>query len=319
MADPAMTAIETSCFRELGASDDLVRYVAAQRYPATMNKRFWRAYWVFLVLLVGGLAVLGFAYSGLLGWLRDLRLSGREVWYYHQDAGPSVVLAVFAWIFVVGVVQGELHFRRDPTHRQHDMFRNIEIVAMHGGIVGIVSRRVYRLLFRGLAGLPLEEQLEKLERRSRAIARRPAILLAALTVALGFLDLRAYDVVDSRGLTTTRYWTAQRLFLGWERLEAIEVGCWIFDRGGLSLKYTAVFDDGRRVNLFDPLPHHDELVVAERVEFIRRQRKVPKRMARFTHGSRRAEEWAHPDCAATLEERYSLASMDKLYTLLVPD
>lgn len=313
--------IDTAGFRELGLSPELVEYAAAQRYPAGYRHRVWLTNTVAVLAVAGAMTAHFFAYRWAREWLREERVAAAgEVWYYwHEAVGPSHIVGLFAWLCIVGAGVGVVHRFRQRARREYDVLKGFELVVATGDLTGALTRALYGSLSRGLAALPVSEQLARLEARSSSLFNIPALVLGMVLAGLTFLDLQDYALVGPRGVTTTHYWTGRPRHSDWSALERVEVGCWIFSEGGLALQYTPVFKDGTRINLFRQSLAAGVVAAAEKVEAIRDERDIPKRMAVFANTLDEGQEWRHPGCVDAVNKRFSGDALFSVYGLLAHD
>jgi hypothetical protein len=305
----------TSAFARLGLGQELGLYVSQKKFPNAYAKPYLKPIVIVLLLLLVGFSVLFWGYELVLAFLRTRRIVGHDVWYYDAQFGLSGVLFLFLWLFLIIPIAYGLLRRKEPERVLHNYLCDLLEAAYGLGI----SRRFYRRLLSPLKETPLKAQLDFISRLEIHVLKKPILVMCVITAFFAVLDFRSYDLLDKSGLSSTHYWTSQVRHYDWTELKRVEVGCWIYSKGELSLRYSLIFPDNVTVNLFNKLPDRNAIAIAERVEALRTKAHVPKVLAHFTGGIHAGERFAHPSCPEVMTAHYGEEGMLPFYMLLPPD
>lgn len=312
--------ISTDCFDELGVPAELSNYVAGREYPKRYRKRFWLFLSLLMVVMVGLFALVFWGNFVLLEYLEQIRVARLEQPYqYHQEPGPSLVLLLFVAVTALGPIACVMTRGMTRDFREYATFASLEMGAITPGVSGKLTRAWYRAAYEKLAGLQVAEQLVEIERLTMAMYLKPLLGALLLTAPFIAFDVNDYDLADARGATSSRYFSFTRTTHLWEHAEAVEFGCIVFEKGGMSLDYRVHWPNGHSYNLLRGKPDGRAITLADSVNRSLLAQGVERRHARLTSGHRKGEPKLDPACLPLLTKRYDQEELAKLLALIDPD
>lgn len=306
MSDDDRVAVDAAPLSEIGLPESLCSWVERQRYPQEWKRRTSKRLFVIMGFFIAGYILTSAARAAggqLTRHLRTRHLAGP----FHYE-GPEV-LSLLVLLFSTGFVASYLHFssrrKNTPQMRDYDLLANLSEAASFPGFIGNLSRRYFRWTCRTVVAASPRDQLEQLRDALRRAYLVPGIWLAVLGSFLFVREMLAFQLATKEGAAVRDPLTFHSADYSWDDLAKVGVACWVFPRDGLSLEYTATFQDGTEVPLFTRHVKPDEVRLAEFVESIALERAIKKTPIRFTFGIHTGETKVQPDCRAQINQVYT--------------
>jgi len=306
-------AEDVTALRDLAVPEHVVSYVAAQRYPKSWQRRAaWHSALIFVWMLVQLVLAIGSVLT-LARYLDERR--GRDALFLSSNHGWAALPLILAAIFLGQAAIYTASLRLEPRGIEFFALRFLLAETRH---FAAIATRVTRWMMRNVAASAADGRAEQFflhyVRWRRSWDRRAGLWLLAFGLVILPIDLGACAVGTAKGVEKRSVFGD--VFLSWDKLHNVAVGCFAFDRRGPFARYELSFADGTEVDAWPRPIDAGTLAGLRELDRQLRAHGVRFERGRFVHGAHAGDLQWSPGCIERLHTIYPAVATGDLDALL---